>query len=468
MNLDNLMNKYIDERCFIIATGPSLAYKDMSFLQDEFTIGVNFSPIMFDLWDFQPDFNIVADKFIFPHYKEELLKLIKGTDTIKIAVASACDTYPDELKDDNTFFVPKKLPQDIISFSTNPVKQGFSRGKTVTYDAVQLANFLGFSEVYILGMDLSVNHEWGTNGHCYELQQNPRFPDLSFFSADSPVIQRGLPGNPNYRTFIETLMAYAKEIFEKQGKQLFIEESSQLKSLPKVNIFRDFANMPEVTAVVPAKGTSSRIPGKNIRLLGNKPLYIHIIDTLLSCVTIDKVYLDTESEEVKEFLEDRPVQWIKRNPELASNTIDGNSLLLYEASQVPNFDIIVQALPTGPFLSRKSVDETVYSLIKDRSLESAFTILKSKKYTWNQDGTPNYNINKIPNSVDLQPIIIEAMNLYAIRKEALLSLKRRIGNKFHMQEISEIEATDIDTPEDFMIAEAIHQKLKEVLPYGKR
>lgn len=468
MSLERLMNKYQGKRCFIVATGPSLAYKNMSFLEDEFTIGVNFSPIMFDLWGFQPDFNIVADKYVFPHYKKELLKLIKDTNTIKIAVASACDTYPEELKDKNTFFVPKKLPQDIVSFSTNPVQQGFSRGKTVTYDAVQLANFLGFNEVYILGMDMSTNHEWGVNGHCYELQQNPKFSDLNFFGTDSHVIQRGLPGNSNYREFIETLMTYARTIFEEQGKRLFIEESSQLKNLPKINIFRDFANMPNVAAVVPAKGTSSRVPGKNIKLLGDKPLYLHIVDTLLSCATIDNVYLDTESEEVKTLLGDRPVYWIKRDPKLASNATDGNTLLLYEASQITDADIIVQALPTGPFLSRKSIDETVYSLVKDRALESTFTVLKSRNYTWNHNGTPNYNIDKIPNSVDLQSTIIEAMNLYAIRREALLSLKRRIGNKFHMQEISEIEATDIDTPEDFMIAEAIYQKINEGQKYEKR
>jgi CMP-N-acetylneuraminic acid synthetase len=263
-------------------------------------------------------------------------------------------------------------------------------------------------------------------------------------------------------------MAYAGKVFEKQGKRLFIEESSQLNSLPKVNVFRDFANMPRVAAVVPAKGTSSRVPSKNTKLLGNKPLYLHIIDTLLSCATIDEIYLDTESEEVSELLGNRPVNWIKRDPKLASNATDGNSLLLYEASQITNADIIVQALPTGPFLSRKSIDETVYSLIIDRTLESAFTVLKSKNYTWNHNGTPNYDIDKIPNSVDLQPTIIEAMNLYAIRKEALLSLKRRIGNKFHMQEISEIEATDIDIPEDFMIAEAIYQKINEGQQYEKR
>jgi len=55
MPLDSLLslqNAYAGKRGFIVATGPSLAYKNMSFLKDEITISMNLGPLMFDQWDF--------------------------------------------------------------------------------------------------------------------------------------------------------------------------------------------------------------------------------------------------------------------------------------------------------------------------------------------------------------------------------------------------------------------------------
>ena len=175
-----LENQFKDRRCFIVCTGPSLAYKELFFLKDEITLGVNLAPLMFDQLGFQPSFNLVSDKFVYPNFKEVFKKLTKGNETKKIIIASACETFPNELEDENTYFIPKKHPQKIINFSENPLRDGFWRGKTVAYDALQFAYFLGFKEVYVLGMDMSMNHSWGKNGHCYEVQKNQNFSDLIF------------------------------------------------------------------------------------------------------------------------------------------------------------------------------------------------------------------------------------------------------------------------------------------------
>ena len=459
-NLLKLENHYKGQRVFIIGSGPSLAYKDLSFLKNESTIGLNLSFLHMDQWSLQPTFNLVADKYIIPEFKEVFQNLIKDKKTKKVIIASACETFPEDLEDNQTYFVPKKLPQDAINFSKNPVAEGFWRGKTVAFDALQFAYFLGFSEVYIIGMDLSSNHDWGKNGHCYELQKNRKFPNLIFPKTESHIIQRGFPGHPEYFDLISSYMQKARESFEGAGRHVYNDSRSSTDVFEKIDILSKFGHIPKIVAFVPSKGTSSRVRGKNIRVLGDKPLFLHILDTLLSSLTINNVYLDTESDEVFNLAKGRRHHELRRPIELASNKTDGNHLLLYEASCVPDADIYVQALPTAPFLSRETIDDAVFELIRAPNHDSVFAASMQKLYLWNKNCEPiNYDPKNIPNSFELADTIIEAMSLYAIRKEALALRKSRIGKKPLIFRVPLIESIDINSEEDFQLADAIYRGL---------
>jgi len=145
----------------------------------------------------------------------------------------ACETFPKELIDDQTFFFPKKLQQEIPAFSEDPVKDGFSRGKTVAYDAIQLAYYLGFKEVNIIGMDMDFNKEWGINGHSYEIDKNPRFSNLNFAKTQDFEIQRGSPGHPGFKPYIEKCMKLAKKAFKSKGRKIFNDVTSKLDVFSK-------------------------------------------------------------------------------------------------------------------------------------------------------------------------------------------------------------------------------------------
>ena len=84
MSLDSILslqNAYKGKRGFIVATGPSLAYRNMSFLKDEITITMNLGPLMFDQWGFQPTFHLAADKYVYPKFKEMFEKTIYTAST---------------------------------------------------------------------------------------------------------------------------------------------------------------------------------------------------------------------------------------------------------------------------------------------------------------------------------------------------------------------------------------------------
>ncbi|MGM0563715.1 MAG: cytidylyltransferase domain-containing protein [Pseudomonadota bacterium] len=215
----------------------------------------------------------------------------------------------------------------------------------------------------------------------------------------------------------------------------------------------------KVAAFLPAKGTSGRIKNKNLALLDAKPLFLHTLEKLARISEIDEVYLDTESEEIIELANHVDCKILHRDPALANNKTDGNQLLLNQASQV-DADIYLQILCTSPFIEEETIRQCIQSLTNSAEHDSAVLVEKTKQYTWSESG-PNYDIERIPNSHDMDDTIIETMGLYAIRKEALNQTRRRIGDKPLMIDAKPLEAIDVNYPEDFELANLIAAGLHE-------
>ena len=458
----SLENTYKGNKGYVVGTGPSLAYRDLSALKQECTIGLNLVSLTLKQSGVTPTFNIIADKDLVPQFKEVYAKLLQNTATIKIIVAGACETFPRELVDKFTYFIPKRHLQETVRFAKNPIREGFWRGKTVAYDALQFAYFLGFDRVNILGVDLTTNHEWGRDGHAYEIHRNQNFLSLTFPTIASKIIQKGLPGHPEYRTLIEKYMQEAQHHFKQSGRLVVNDSTSSLDIFLQEDLLDSIAPIPSVVAFVPAKGTSTRVANKNIRLLGDKSLFLYVLDTLLTCHTIQEVYLDTEAQTVLNLAKGRKHKELHRPEKFASNSTDGNQLLLYEAGQFPHADIYVQVLPTAPFLSRQTIDEAVFKLAVEKDYDSVFAARKEKRYLWYPDGTPqNYELFHIPNSTELSDTITEAMSLYVIRRATLFNCRSRIGKKPYILQIPLLESIDINTEEDFAFAEIIRHGLKK-------
>lgn len=215
----------------------------------------------------------------------------------------------------------------------------------------------------------------------------------------------------------------------------------------------------KVVAFLPAKGSSSRIDNKNLKLLDGKPLFLHTLEKLAACDFIDEVYLDTESEEIIGAASEVNCRVLRRDPQLASNKTDGNKLFLNEV-ELAEGDIFIQALCTSPFIGPETIRRGVDALTKDDQYDSVVLVRRDRQYTW-KDGSPAYDIAHIPNSVDLHDTIIETMGLYIVRRETALATRRRIGNRPYLLEATPLEAVDVNWPEDFALAELIAAGLRE-------
>ena len=228
----------------------------------------------------------------------------------------------------------------------------------------------------------------------------------------------------------------------------------------------------KTVAFVPAKGTSDRINDKNRRILDGEFLFKRKLRQLVECDEIDEVYLDTESEEIASLADDLPVRWLRRDPQLATNATDGHELFANACRQV-EADIYIQALCTAPFVDADTLGRAVRALRDDPSADSLVAVRREAQYRW-QDGRPVYGEGRIPNSIDLEPAVVETMSLYMVRREpGSASPTRRFGAKPVLFELTPREAIDVNVPPDLALAEQVcageraehNQRLSAMLPH---
>jgi len=136
------------KRCFILANGPSLKKIDFSLLKDEYTIGLNRIYLLKDENGFSPTYLSCID------IEAQLLQFLEDYDNQPMPCFYNWALRHKFSKKPNQFFVKDRLVPD---FSTDLAKQGYGTGRSVTYLAMQLAYYMGFTEVYLIGKDHSYN-----------------------------------------------------------------------------------------------------------------------------------------------------------------------------------------------------------------------------------------------------------------------------------------------------------------------
>ena len=136
---------------------------------------------------------------------------------------------------------------------------------------------------------------------------------------------------------------------------------------------------------VPAKGTSERIPNKNLTILDGEFLFKRKILQLLQCKEIDEVWIDSESQKIHDLVDDLPVKHLYRDEALANNKTDGHSMFANQTKHT-DADIVVQILCTAPFVDSTVVDNAL-SEFKKSEHTSLVAVTRDKFYEWNDSNT---------------------------------------------------------------------------------
>ncbi|MDO4191298.1 MAG: acylneuraminate cytidylyltransferase [Bacteroidales bacterium] len=206
----------------------------------------------------------------------------------------------------------------------------------------------------------------------------------------------------------------------------------------------------KIVAVMPIKLMNERCPGKNIRLLGGKPLLQHELDNLKLTHLCDSINVYCSDEAVVPFLPEG-VNFLQRPASLDLPTSNFSQIFTCFMSEI-DADIYVYAHATAPFITKETMAQCIEAVASGEH-DSAFCAVKLQDYLW-QNGQPlNFDATNLPRTQDLEPIYQETSGVYVFTKEVFEKHHRRIGVKPFIKEVSFKEAIDIDNPEDFDLAE---------------
>ena len=218
----------------------------------------------------------------------------------------------------------------------------------------------------------------------------------------------------------------------------------------------------KLIALVPMRHQSVRVPGKNYRPLAGKPLFHHILNTLLAVDAVDQIVVDTDSDLILGGLEkDFPtVKRLRRPEELRADTIPMNAILLHDTAEVPAA-YYLQTHTTNPLLTPETVSRAIQTFFDHLpEYDSLFGVTRLQTRLWDQDGKPvNHDPAVLLRTQDLPPIYEENSCVYIFSRESLIAHQNRLGEHPLMFEIPANEAWDIDEELDFTVAETLYKQI---------
>jgi CMP-N-acetylneuraminic acid synthetase len=219
--------------------------------------------------------------------------------------------------------------------------------------------------------------------------------------------------------------------------------------------------MPSIVALVPMRHHSQRVPEKNYRLLAGKPLFQHIIETLLDTPAIDQVVVDTDSDPVIEGLHQKfpQVMIIERPENLRADDVPMNDILIYDTDQI-QAQFYLQTHSTNPLLRPETVSRAIENFLAAYpEKDSLFSVTRWQTRLYDQHGVAiNHDPSVLIQTQDLPPVYEENSCLYIFTRQNLLNRHHRIGAHPILFEIDSAEAWDIDEEIDFEITDFLMRR----------
>lgn len=205
----------------------------------------------------------------------------------------------------------------------------------------------------------------------------------------------------------------------------------------------------KTVALVPIKLNSQRLPHKNILPIAGHPLCWHLCNSLINVKSIDEVYVYCSDKDVTKYLPEGTL-FKQREKRLDGDLVKGFDIYSSFIHEV-DADVYVLAHTTSPFIKVSSIENALSHILSGEN-DSAFSAERIQTFAWFRDKPVNYDLKDIPRTQDMEPIWVETSAFYMFRKEIFTVYKRRIGFKPYIQEVSGIEALDIDERKDYELA----------------
>ncbi|SBO44578.1 cytidylyltransferase domain-containing protein [Cyanobium sp. NIES-981] len=227
-------------------------------------------------------------------------------------------------------------------------------------------------------------------------------------------------------------------------------------------------------ALIPARGGSKGIPGKNLQPVGDVPLICRTIQAVKAASTIDRAVVSTEDTAIAEAASSAGAQVVHRPPSLAGDAATSESALLHalhhlgQAGPLPPLFVFLQC--TSPFTTSGQIDRVLAALQASKA-NMAFAVTAWHGFLWGLDAQGwGFGVNHDASRPrqrrqDLAPCYLETGAIYALRTGPFLAAETRFVPPLLPVPV-EGPAPEIDTPDDLALCQRLAGLLDPAQPGG--
>lgn len=223
----------------------------------------------------------------------------------------------------------------------------------------------------------------------------------------------------------------------------------------------------KIVGMIPARMGSTRVKNKNIRLINEVPLIHYIVNAAIESTLLNEIYINSESILFSDIAKASGIEFYQRNMAFASDTATNDDFVLDFINTI-ECDILVQLLPTSPFISTSTINNFIKSML-DGKFETMISTSNVQIECLYEEKPINFDQKKqTPPSQLLKPIKAYACGLMAWDCKKFRSNMAKYGSAYHggdgtigFYDLKGYASIDIDNEEDFMIAEAVATALNK-------
>ncbi|MSR05455.1 MAG: acylneuraminate cytidylyltransferase family protein [Gemmatimonadetes bacterium] len=218
----------------------------------------------------------------------------------------------------------------------------------------------------------------------------------------------------------------------------------------------------EVLAIIPARGGSKRLPGKNLMPWNGKPLIVHSIEHARAASLVTRVVVSTDDSEIKAVASATGAEVVDRPADLATDNATSESALLHalghlESSEGYRPELVVFLQCTSPSRRPGDIDGAIRQLLADKA-DSLFSACRFERYVWrtiNGAAEPiNYDFRRRWRDQEFPAQYMENGSIYVVRREILEQTQNRLGGRMVIYEMPAEDSFQVDRIQDLRMHSA--------------
>lgn len=220
--------------------------------------------------------------------------------------------------------------------------------------------------------------------------------------------------------------------------------------------------MSEVVAVIPARGGSKGVPGKNLREVGGVPLVVRSVMAARASGAVDRVVVSTDDPAIAAAGDAAGAEIVDRPAEISGDTASSESALLHALDVLAGRGVSVGVLAflqaTSPFVDPALLASAVRRVAAGEA-DAVFAAVPFHGFLWDVGGgvvrASGHDAARRPRRQDRAPQVLETGAFYVLDAAGFRAAGHRFFGRLGVELVAEADALEIDTEEQLRLADAL-------------